>query len=186
MSAPFYDVGRYACKVVDQGLGKTGTGKPQFALQFQVLGLVDPADPKTYIPAAAQYNRTYYRTITEKTVPYFIEDLNALGFHGDSFRDLDPKTEGYHDFRGMDIDMWCKHETTQDGSGQRESWGVARQGGSLEVKPLEAKEVRDLDNLFGKHLKGMRSGPVSISNAPASREAPANSAIDVDDSDCPF
>lgn len=166
-NAPYYDTGRYACKVVDQALGETGTGKPQFALRFQVLGLVDPKDPKTYIPAAAQYERTHYRTITEKTIPYFIEDLKALGFQGDSFKDLDPKTEGFHDFRGLDIDMWCSHENTQDGSGQREKWGVARQGGSLEVKPLEAKKIRDLDNLFGKQLKGMRAPVQPIRSAPA-------------------
>jgi hypothetical protein len=37
-----------------------------------------------------QYERTYYRAITDKTMPYFIEDLQGLGFHGSSFRELDP------------------------------------------------------------------------------------------------
>src|ERR1017187_4588570 len=103
MPKPFYEVGRYACKVVDQGLGKTGTGKPQFALRFQVLGLVDSTDPSKYIPATAQYERTFYRVITEKTMPYFVEDLKALGFHGSSFRELDKQAPGFHDFHGQDV-----------------------------------------------------------------------------------
>ena len=184
MASPFYAVGRYACKVVDQGLGKTGTGKPQFALRFQVLGLVDPMDPSKYIPAAAQYERTHYRTITEKTIPYFIEDLKALGFRGESFKDLDKQTGGFHDFRGQDVDMWCSHETDQNGN-QREKWGVARQGGAMELKPLESKEARELDNLFGKHLKGMRYDPAAPAPPPTTRPVPENS-FDVTDDDVPF
>jgi hypothetical protein len=158
MSSPFYEVGRYACKVIDQALGEAGTGNPQFVLRFQVMGLVDPADPSAFIPARGQYERTHYRTITEKTISYFMDDLKALGFAGSSFRDLDPKSEGFHDFRGQDVDMWCAHEPDQKG-GTREKWGVARQAGALEVKPLEPKKLRDLDNLFGKQLKAIKAEP---------------------------
>ncbi len=156
-SKPFYQSGRYACKITGQALGKAGTGNPQFVLRFQVFGLVDPQDPSRFIPAPQQYERTHYRTITEKTVPYLLEDLKILGFDGDSFRDLDPGTEGFCDFRGKDVDMWCAHEQAQDG-GEREKWSVARQGGGeMKVDPLDSKKVRELDNLFGKQLKGLRS-----------------------------
>ncbi len=182
MAAPFYAVGRYACKVVDQALGEAGTGNPQFVLRFQVLGLVDPADPSRYIAAGQQYERTHYRTITDKTIQYFAEDLKLLGFKGDSFRLLDPNADGFHDFRGMDIDMWCAHENDREGH-QREKWGVARQGSTLDVKPLEAKKARDLDNLFGKHLKAIKP------NAAPTRTAPANAAppsSEIADDDVPF
>lgn len=181
MSVPFYEVGRYACKVTNQALGEAKTGTPQFVLQFTVLGKVDPSDPTRFIPAQAQYERTHFRAITEKTIPFFMEDLKVLGFKGASFKELDPNNQPFHDFRGADIDMWCAHENDQQGN-LREKWGVARQGGSLEVKPLEAKKVRDLDNLFGKHLMALRSTePV--------RQTPVNPvppSMGITDDDVPF
>jgi hypothetical protein len=54
--------------------------------------------------------------------------------------------------------MWCSHEDGKDGE-EREKWDVARQGGGktkpIDAKPLDAKKFRELDNLFGKHLKGL-------------------------------
>jgi hypothetical protein len=183
-NAPFYEIGRYACKVVSQALGESSTGKPQFALRFQVMGQVDPADPSRFIPARQQYERTHYRAITEKTIPYFIEDLKVLGFQGDSFRGLDSNTEGFHDFRGQDVDMWCSHEPDQEGN-QREKWGIARQGGSLELKALEPKKVRELDNLYGKHLKGMKANGVpKPATAPA--QAVPTDPMGIMDDDVPF
>ncbi len=181
MSAPFYAVGRYACKVTDQALGETSTGKPQFVLRFQVLGLVDPKDPSRYIAGAQQYERTHYRAITDKTIQYFIEDLKLLGFKGESFKALDPNNDGFHDFRDLDIDMWCSHENDQEGK-PREKWGVARQGSTFEVKPLEAKKVRDLDNLFGKQLKSAKAAE-PVRTAPANAASPA---MEITDDDVPF
>lgn len=189
MSKAYYQVGRYACKVVAQALGEASTGNPQFVLRFQVMGQVDPKDPSHYIPAEQQYERTHYRSITDKTIDYFTEDLKLLGFAGSSFKDLDPSNDGFHDFRGLDIDMWCAHERAQDG-GDREKWSVARQGGDFKVDPLDAKKVRDLDNLFGKQLKSVRSEKPVVSNAPAQQPAVALAtgpyASGVDDSDLPF
>jgi hypothetical protein len=160
MRAPFYEQGKYACKVTDQALGEAKTGAPQFVLQFTVLGQVDPADPSRYIPAPAHYTRTFYRAITEKTIGYFMEDLKTLGFTGDSFKDLDPNSDNFQDFRGRDIDMYCGHEKDQEGN-LREKWGVARTTSPLEVKPLESKKVRELDNLFAKHLKAIKPAVVA-------------------------
>jgi hypothetical protein len=181
MSAPFYEPGRYACKVTEQALGEAKTGNTQFVLRFTVLGKVDPADPSRYIPAAAQYERTMYRAITEKTVPYLIEDLKTLKFKGGSFSDLDPNNPGFHDFTGLDFDGWCKHEKDQQGQ-MREKWGVARTSGPLEVKPVEPKKLRELDNLFGKQLKEIKPKPDPI------RQIPVNAAesTGITDDDVPF
>jgi hypothetical protein len=181
MSGPFYEIGRYACKVTNQALGEAKTGTPQFILQFTVMGKVDPSDPSRYIPGAAQYERTHYRAITDKTIQYFLEDLKILGFKGASFKELDPSNSNFHDFRGQDVDMWCGHENGQDGK-PREKWGVARVGSTLEVKPIEPKKLRDLDNLFGKQLK-------TLSATPGTRPAPVNAAppaMEITDDDVPF
>lgn len=183
---PFYPVGRYACKVISQALGEAGTGNPQFALRFQVMGLVDPADPTRFIPGQQQYERTYYRTITEKTIDYFLEDLKALGFTGSSFKELDPATPNFHDFKGLDIDMWCAHENAQDG-GEREKWSVARQGGELTMNPIDPKKVRDLDNLFGKQLKSLKAAaPAPQQRAPEQAAATPVPSYQGVDEDVPF
>lgn len=189
MSAPFYEVGRYACKVTKQALGEAKTGTPQFIMQFMVLGKVDPDDPSRFIPAPAQYERTFFRAITEGTIKYFLEDLKNLGFTGGSFKDLDPGSPNFQSLKGLGIDMWCNHEKGQDGN-PREKWGVARQGGSMEVKPLEPKKLRDLDNLFGRELKKLQANgaakpapvqrPVTVQDPPDAEEPPHFEASDDD------
>jgi len=158
VSAPYYPPGKYACKITDQALGESSTGNPQFALRFTVLGPVDPENPESYlrVQGMQQYERTYYKSITEKTIEYFLADLKTLGFKGSTFKELDKSMPTYHSFIGMDVDMFCGHEKDQQGE-MREKWVVARTAGPLEVKPLESKKLRDLDNLFGKHLKGLSS-----------------------------
>jgi hypothetical protein len=181
MAAPYYDVGRYACKVTNQALGEARTGTPQFILQFTVLGKVDPSDPSRYLPGTMQYERTHYRAITDKTIKYLLEDLKTLGFKGGSFKELDPGNANFHDFRGQDVDMWCAHENAQDGT-PREKWGVARVSSGLEVKAVEPKKLRDLDNLFGKQLK-------TLAATPGTRSAPVNAAppsAEISDDDIPF
>lgn len=187
-SKPYYEVGRYACKIISQALGEAGTGTPQFSIRFTVQGLVDTSDPTRLIPAQQQYERTHYRAITNKTIPYFVEDLKVLGFAGSSFRQLDPNNEDFHDLAGRDVDMWCSHENGLDGT-PREKWGVARKGGGdLDIKPLDSKKVRELDNLFGKHLKGMKAAdtapvPPKIKEPPPDQHA---SNMEIDDLDIPF
>jgi hypothetical protein len=65
----------------------------------------------------------------------------------------------------------------------REQWGVARQAAKLEQKPIEAKKMRELDNLFGKHLK-------ELENEPSAQTAPKSNAVTEDnpitDDDIPF
>lgn len=182
-----YAEGRYVCEVTAQAMGETSKGNPQFVLQVKVLGTPDPKDPESYIPAAQQYTRTHYRAITEKTIEYFTADLKQLGFRGESFRQLDPNTPNFHDFRGQVIDMICTHENDQNGQ-PRERWGIARSiAGELQVKALEPKRLRELDNLFGKHLKGLKengapAGPIP----PPVPPGPVAPAPGIDDDDVPF
>jgi hypothetical protein len=182
MAKPYYPVGRYACKVVGQALRESSTGNPQFVLRFTVKGRVDPADPSRFIPMPAQYERTHYRSIIEKTIPHFTRDLKALGFQGETFTELDPNTEGFHDFTGQEVDMWCAHTPGSDGQ-LREEWSVARGGSSLKVKPLENKKVRELDNLFGKHLKGLKAETAAM---PVAEQPAQANELGITDDDVPF
>lgn len=182
MSAPHYAKGRYVCEILNQGLGKAGTGNPQLVLQFKVLGTPDPKDPGAYIVDAHQYERTYYKTITEKTIDYLIEDLKALGVTIQSLRQLDPSTQGFVDLRGKVADFFCNHEPPQDGNGMREKWGVARMASEFKVEPLESTKMRELDALFGKQLKVA----FGASAPPAQRPQAAVAAMEITDDDVPF
>jgi hypothetical protein len=179
----YYEVGKYACRITSQAMGEAKTGTPQFILRFTVLARV--YDDGEMERVNRQYERTAYRAITEKTIPYLIEDLKTLGFQGSSFRDLDPSSPNFFDLEGRDVEMWCGHEAGTDGE-NREKWGVARQGGAKkdapQVKPVDAKKLRDLDNLFGKHLKELAPKP-QFKPVPVTQPVSQNG---ITDDDVPF
>lgn len=180
MSKPFYEIGRYEVEVTSQGFTKTKTEKTQFVLRFLVKGKVNPQDPNSLLSVPAQYERSYYRVLTDNTMEYFLNDLESLNVNIGSFTELDPENPDHVSLKGKLFDSFCNHETSQDG-GQQEKWSIARMVSSKPVESIASSEVKSLDRLFGKHLK---KAPVS---APAQRQAlqPAHAAGITDD-DVPF
>lgn len=181
-AGPHYAKGRYVCEILNQALGKAGTGTPQLAIQFKVLGTPDPKDSTSYTIDAHQYERTMFKSITEKTIQYVIEDLKTLGVSIQSLRQLDPSTPGFVDLRGKVTDFFCNHEAGQDG-GMREKWGVARAASEFKVEALDPAKMRELDNLFGKHLKEAFK-PVAQARPPQPVAVSAGATIT--DDDIPF
>lgn len=183
--AIFYAKGRYRCRIIDQALGKASTGTPQFVLKFTVMGRVSG----DALEEVTQYERTAYFYITEKTAERFGQDLETLGFTGSSFQQLDLDNDRAHDFRGSEVDMYCGEDTNDRGE-PRERWGVARTSGALDVQPLDRKATRELDNLFGKHLKKPSGSPQPVrqaSRAPAAvAEPPDFPQSPAGDDDIPF
>jgi hypothetical protein len=178
MGNPFYNEGRYRCEMTNQGLGEASTGNAQIVWRFKVLETENGGQ----LPA--QYDRTIYRTITENTMPYVIEDLKTLGFEHDSFKYLDPNQPGFQDFKGVIFTAFCKHEEDTKNGGSREKWGIANQG-EFEVKPIESSKLRALDNLFGKQLKGFKKqGTPGLVSSPRASASAAPAAVD--DDDVPF
>lgn len=176
----FYAKGRYLVRITDQALGKASTGTPQFALRFLVLGRIVGEE----VEEVTEYERTAYFYITDKTAERFTQDLETLGFAGQSFRQLDLSDGNCHDFRGQEAHMWCGEGQNLNGD-PKEVWGVARQASQLEVQPLEPKAARELDNLFGKYLKKSNGGTPK-SAAPQQASRPIAGANAPDDSDIPF
>lgn len=172
MSTPFYSPGRYRCEMLKQGIGEASTGNAQIIWRFRVL----ETENGEQVPG--QYERTAYCTITEKTMPYIVEDLKTLGFEHDSFKFLDPSQPGYQDFTGAIFVAFCTHENAQSG-GQREKWGIATQR-EFEIKPIDNSKLRQLDTLFGKSLKEFKKG------GPKPIAQKAATAAGVTDDDVPF
>ena len=149
---PYYAPGRYWGKIVDHSLEKTKTGKPQIIVRFAVIGAVDPANPEgNLISTGNPQERTVYRVITEATKPYVEADLERLGFDGDRLSQLCLTNPDHVDLRGRELAFFCQHEADQNDT-MRERWSLAFDK-KREIRPLEAKELRQLDAMFGKALK---------------------------------
>ena len=195
MSSPYYDEGYYKCRIVQQAMGKAGTGTPQFVLRFTVLEFSDGS------PVAQQYERTCYRYITDKTMQYFERDLETLGFTGTSLRQLDPSISGYQSFIGNTFEFRSTHEADQK-SEVREKWSLALPNGpgrEVEVVPVDSATYRQLDAMFGRNKGATRTSappaeppsaaPPPTGNQPARQSAAFSRAVErtqITDDDIPF
>jgi hypothetical protein len=175
VNQPYYAEGVYVGEVIGQGLGLTKNGNRQFVLQCKILGT--PIDD-SYIPASQQYTRTVYRVITDKTMEYVARDLEALDFDGSNgFGPLDPEHPRHQSFKGHQVNLYCKHEDDLQGF-PRERWSIANGAASLTLTPVEKKDIRELDQLYGKMLPKKRA-------ASESNVAVADS-LEITDDDLPF
>lgn len=180
MSKPYYDEGLYIGEVVQQAIGKAKTGTAQLLLKFKVLGT--PLDDGSYEPSTQQYDRTVFVALTAKTVDFVVPKLEQLGFEGDSILQLDPSHPNHFSIVGNQANLWCKHETDQRGD-LRERWDISSGGSQLQATPLEGKEARQLDALFGKALKGNKN---KKNVEPASRPDNLERSTEIGDDDIPF
>lgn len=184
-NAPYYEPGAYVGEVVEQGIAKAkSTGTPQFVLRVRVIGKVDPKDASGYQPVT-ENERSIYRAITDKTVEYLMEDLKALGFTGASFAELQPGHLHHQSFVGNQIDLYCKHEPDLNGQ-MRERWNIDR--GAPKIESLDAKGMRELDSMFGKHLRAANPTPAKpkpVAKPQQQDDGPAPFG-DITDDDIPF
>lgn len=141
--------GRYLVKAIGQGFGASkNKGTPEFTLRVVVLAQVfDNGEMEN----VNQAERTIYSYITEKTAERLCEDLQRIGYDKDSFKYLNPANENFHDFNGVEFEAYCNIE--QYNGQDKEKWGFAFPRDQAPKQPLEDKQVRELDALFGKHLK---------------------------------
>lgn len=177
MSA-FYEEGLYIGDCIGQFMGQSETrGTPYFAMRFSILARVKNEQEHN----VAQKERTVYMYLSEKSMPYTIENLAYLGFEGTSVAQLDPSSPNHHSFIGKRCDLWCKIEP-YEGSPQ-EKWSVSVPYEPKPVKAIEPKDMRRLDDLFGKSMKSRK--PASKSAAPAAKPAPSGGGTAVADRPAP-
>jgi hypothetical protein len=172
-----YDAGRYNATITGQHIGNSSNGTPQIIIEFTV-------DSHASGAACENYERRVYRSLTENTREYVEKDLEALGFRGLPISALSPASDQFHDLRGTQIRVMCKHETYQ--GDDKERWSlVFSNSGPLTEKPLDAAGLRRLDALFGKCVPAGRPAPVKpVVEAPM--QADAQFAPPPGDDDVPF
>ena len=194
-----YEAGNYMVRVVSQQLGKTGTGKPQFILMFEVMNRLDPSRPDELL-SCDKAERTIYRTIAPKTVEWILDevkhlcDLGGIDSALPGWEYLDPDTQYFMDLTGIEFEAYCRHETYKDR--EHEKWGIS-QGSGAQAEPLDDKSIRNLNALYGKQLKAFGgkakpkadTKPVTGPDLPAIPETvpPGEPSIEVKpDDDIPF
>lgn len=177
MSGPYFEPGRYWGRLKQQALGKTSNGNPQIILTFDIVGKINLSDPDGDLLSCPQYERTVFRVITQKTIDWVLQDLEALGFQGTSFGEIDPTQPRFQDLTGKELALYCDHETYEGKT--REKWGIYSEGGGLQVKPLEAQDVRKLDAMFGKALKERIPAPPKEPASNPSKAKAAHAASDL-------
>lgn len=141
----FYQVGLHTGECVGQWLDSPQGKSPYFALKFNILARVVGEEEHRVDPG----ERTVYLYLTDKALDMTSDVLAHLGYDKDSIRWLDPARDGHFSFVGKRCDLWCKHEEYQ--GEMREKWSVSMP--FADPTPLEEKELRRLDSLFGKAMK---------------------------------
>ena len=182
-NGPFYEPGRYWGRVTRQKLGKTRNGNPQLVLTFLVVGKVNPAEPDgDLLGVPEQYERSLYRVITDNTLDYVIQDLDTLGFVGDSYSQFDEEDLNCCSLFDKEYAFYCSHkprEVKDEATGTyvptgelREEWSLARETTGVNVEPLDKKEARQLDAMFGKALKQLGGKKPTAEKPPPQESAP--------------
>lgn len=178
MAGPFYDDGNYSMQILDVALGESSKENPQIVLRGKVIGrlFTDSAGEEFAEQVSAQYDRTIYLTVTEKSRDMVLAKLRNAGWRGERFESLSS------DMLGRSVRARCDIELSQGGKyvGQQvEKWDLPlppRESKPLENKPEVAKR---LNALFGKALKqGADSG-----GSPA---MPTMQEVTADSNEIPF
>jgi hypothetical protein len=148
--SPFYEAGRYRARVTSQWFEEANTGTPTFVLRFQVLNGIAP-----FNDSLPSMERTAYISLTEKTVERVIENLRSIGFKGQSFLELDPGVEGFHNFAGKEIEVHCRHEPDQVNQ-MRERWSLRVEN---RKPPFDKQKLRQLDQFMARRRGDWRVPP---------------------------
>jgi len=176
MGKPFYAQGIYSVELEGgQGWTETKNGNAEFWLKFRPNFIQRGAD---WEPVPAEYERTWRKVLTPKTEDYFAQDLRTLGFAGENFSQLDPRSPRAIILTGQ-AQMICAHEEYVDNGGQTqtvERWQVRRQSVGVTPEAMPAAAVKKLDMLFGRALKAL----------PVTAPVPNPTPLLVSDDDLPF
>src|ERR1041384_6879313 len=119
---PSFDPGRYLVRVTRVELGESpNKGTPQVVISFVPQWRIDPNDPEERF-SCPEYERSIYRSITAKTLPWVGKDLATIGYHHSTFAYLSPDHPQYSDFAGVEFEAECEHEIYNNKP--RERWQI--------------------------------------------------------------
>ena len=146
MSA-FYKTGLHEGECVGQFMGQSDSENktPYFALKFRITARVE----NERSCAVEESERTVYLYLSEAAMEMTSDALAHLGYDKDTLRFLNPDTPNFFNFAGKKCDLWCKVEDYRGQS--KEKWSISLP--RKPVTPIDEKDLRRLDDLFGKAIK---------------------------------
>lgn len=162
----YYTEGRYKAEILEQGFTEAKTGTPQFVLSIRIFE-TENGDPVN------EGERFVFRPLTEKTMPFLLEDLRHLGYDGNS---LQPLADG-NQFVGKQAIFFVKHETDREGRPQ-ERWSIYRGGGGASMESLtkaDPTKLRNMDVLFARAAKQQK--PITKAAPPPDNWVPSDADV---------
>jgi len=176
----FYSEGDYSCIVKSQGIEQSKTGKDMIVFEFRPEAILSrDEEGNDYLDGSirADYDRTARIVLdptNEKMMEMNMKKLRYAGFKGATFADLD--------FVGKPVMFRCKYGSYN--GKEVEQWEMPLPDRASQMKPLESKDRRKLDALFGKHLK--EGAKPKSDPKPKQETVPADDGDDEGDEKIPF
>src|SRR5690348_12077334 len=101
------DPGKYRGRITDYGVTQSQAGQqlPTVFISFELIGQYDPATGD--LMECPPENRSYFKSITAKTIGWLLADLKAIGYDRPGLEFLDPEVPGAVDLFGREIDAVC-------------------------------------------------------------------------------
>ena len=160
----FYAVGRYVCRVTEQGWTETKALPKRPMIIFMVRPtheiLKDPAGGEELRPiTSGEYDKKVQILIDatrDDIMDMSLKKLRHAGFVGDSFADLNL----------VGADVRCDNTHFTYNGEERDRFELVLPDASFQ--PMDAKAARTLDTLFGRRLKE------KIANGPAEQATDTN------------
>lgn len=163
--------GVYRGRAKTWGLGKAGTGTPQFVIGLQVTEMArDEYDPTAgFEPLQdsegqpAPLKRQVFMAITPGTQKMVEANLKSLGYTGAlKASRLNPGNPDSHDFSKLDILVQCSHDNYQ--GRDREKWELARQ--------MRSQMTREDQDQFDQMFAGVTDDEIAKAPEPAKEPEP--------------
>ena len=127
-----FEAGRYRVQITDQRFTQSSLKKTTgFTLGFRVLSSVDRPDEPV-----KPYRRDLTEWVTDGTYKRVMHSLRDLGYEGKKLSGVDPDIEGFHEFRGQEIEVECTHEVNVAKGEAFEEWKLVKSKSKLEDKSL--------------------------------------------------
>jgi hypothetical protein len=174
-----YENGMYRCRVTGQGFFKLDNEKKTeyFGLAMVPIGRYAPGSGEGgELLQCDDWPRTVRLWLTAKAIDITGEQLLELGWDGQRFVDLDPATDGFHDFSGKEVTLTCSQE--QVGDKVYDNFSFPRRSKPTGNGPESDSDIAvKLDRLMGN-----KSKPKATTKA----KAKAAVVAEVPDDEVPF
>jgi len=146
------EAGKYFCKITEQELRQSKSGNWMVVLRIEPM-LFEPKGGTETHPVEDAGLRTYYGTLTPKSVQIVQRELEALGFKGDKPSDV-------HTAKGeanlVDKEAWwlLSYTPSKDGGEPFEKWRVFTPRESRTPVAVTDSDLMKLDAMFGDAFAG--------------------------------